>query len=88
MPIYMIIAPDDSTLRDADVGNLFDDRILVRSDAVWLVKTPIPTCGEVRDRIRESPTLQGRTCVVVKTREYNGYAKRDVWEKLESWERD
>ena len=88
MPIYLIIAPDDSTLRDEDVGNLFDDRILVRSDAVWLVKTPVSTCAEVRDRIRASPTPRGRTCVVVKAKEYNGYAKRDVWEKLEAWERD
>ena len=41
-----------------------------------------------RDQIRKATTpTGGRTCVVVKAKEYNGYAKRDVWEKLEAWER-
>ena len=88
MPIYMIMGPDGSTLRDADIKDLFDDVILIRSDAVWIVKTPVQTCAEIRDRVRKATTpTGGRTCVVVKAKEYNGYAKRDVWEKLEAWER-
>ena len=84
MPVYMILAPNNSTLEDSDIEGLFEHRIQLRPDVSWMVMTPIPTCSEVRDRIRaEHP---GRTCVIVKAKEYNGYAKRDIWEKLEAWE--
>ena len=84
----MIMAPEGSTLRNADIETLFEDRINVRSDAAWMVKASIPTCAEVRDLVRGANPPPGRTCIVVKAKEYNGYAKRDVWEKLETWERD
>lgn len=85
MPIYMILAPANSSLRDADIEGLFKHSLQLRSDVAWMVATPIATCAEVRDRIRPEP-VPGRTCVVVKSKEYNGYAKRDIWEKLEAWE--
>ena len=87
MPIYTIIAPDDSTLQDSELRKSFPDAIVLRPGAAWFVKTAVPTCAEVRDLVRES-SEDRTTCVVVKTTEYNGYAKRDVWEKMEAWERE
>ena len=87
MPIYTIIAPDDSTLTDQDIASLFPGKTIpIRSNAAWMVQTGTPTCADVRDKIRD--TSAPTTCVVVKATVYNGYSKRSMWEKLEAWERE
>ena len=88
MLIYAIIAPEDSSLDTHDVRSAFGDspaEMIPLSTNAWLVKTRIPTCAEVRDQVRN---VKPGTCVAAKATEYNGYAKRDVWEKLEAWERE
>ena len=88
MTNYVIIAPPKSTLTDAIIRSKFTDRnITISSGVAWAVSSNFLTCSDVRDHIR-SPRAEGRTCVVVKATEYNGYAQRDIWEKMEAWERE
>ena len=85
MPNYIIIAPSDSILSDVDILNRFERFFAIIPDSAWAISTPLPTCADVRDSVRQEPSV-GKTCVVVKVTEYNGHAKRDLWEKLEAWE--
>ena len=88
MPNYVIIAPQDSTLNDRVVHSKFQRAIAIRPDSSWAVSTPHTTCADVREHLVGSGADGPKTlCVVVKATEYNGYAKRDLWEKLEAWER-
>ena len=86
MTNYVIIAPPESALSDSLVDDRFDRWIAIIPDRAWAVSTPLGTCADVRDRLRSKPSSEN-SCVVVKANEYNGYAKRDLWEKLEEWER-
>ena len=86
MTNYMIIAPANSMLTSKDVSEKFQNQLVLYPDHAWAISSSLPTCAEVRDYLR-SPEAEGRTCVVVKATEYNGYAKREIWEKMEAWER-
>ncbi len=87
MTNYVIIAPPSSSLSNEAVQRLFrsDRSIQIVPGVAWAVASELYTCAEVRDKIRSGS--DETTCVVVKATEYNGYAKRELWEKLESWER-
>ena len=86
MPNYVIIAPSDSDLSEGDVQAKFERWLTIVPGHVWAVSTTISTCSDVRDSLRSKSDI-GKTCVIVKANEYNGYARRDLWEKLEAWER-
>ena len=85
MQIYVIIAPHDSSLSDEHVSKKFTDWVSIIPDRSWAISTKLSTCADVRDTLRMDDSTA--SCVVVKATEYNGYAKRALWEKLESWER-
>lgn len=103
MSNYVIIAPQGSTLTDEGAHSTFGTERVVSivPNVAWAVSASQLTCADVRNRLDAPPgallaqaiegagrTLAGRTlCVVVKAIEYNGYASRDLWEKLEAWER-
>lgn len=87
MPNYVIIAPTNSTLSDKTISDLFPDRqLVIRPGAAWAVSTALLTCADVRDHVRSEESPE-RHVVVVKATEYNGYAKREIWDKMEAWER-
>lgn len=86
MPSYVIIAPPESALSDSLVDDKFDRWIAIIPNRAWAVSTSLGTCADIRDRLRSKPSSED-SCVIVKATEYNGYAKRDLWEKLEEWER-
>lgn len=88
MPSYVIVAPPESALSDSLVAERFNRSIAIIPDRAWAVSTPFGTCADVRDRLRLGAAPSSKIlCVVVKATEYNGYAQRDLWEKLEEWER-
>ena len=89
MTNYVIIALPDSTISDQVVEVNFPDHISIVPGIVWAVGTTLGTCADVRDRLGVNPNLgtDRPTCVIVKVTEYNGYASRDLWEKLALWER-
>ena len=89
MANYVIIAPLDSLLTDKDISETFDTFLAIYPGRAWALSTSLPTCAEVRDKLRppEDASKVGKTCVVVKATEYNGYAKKEIWEKMEAWER-
>ena len=86
MPNYVVIAPPNSTLSDSSIRDEFDHWFPIIPNQTWAIYTPIETCSDVRDKLRSEPA-EGKSCVVVKVTEYNGYANKDIWEKLESWRR-
>ena len=92
MPNYVVIAPPGSELSDRIIGSKFERWITISPDHAWAISSSIETCGDIRKRLQFPPPAEGTacvmvTCVVVKARQYNGYANRDLWEKLELWER-
>ena len=89
MTNYVIIAPLNSAISDLVVGVKFPDHISIVPGIVWAVGTTLGTCADVRDLLGVNPNLgtDRPTCVIVKATEYNGYASRDLWEKLALWER-
>ena len=89
MTNYVIIAPTNSTLSDDHVGEQFPRNVPIVPGCAWAIGTVLGTCGEVRDKLGANPTegSDRPTCVVVKANEYNGYASKDLWEKLALWER-
>ncbi len=89
MPSYVIIAPPHSTLSDQVVKGHFPNHVSIVPGSVWAVGTPLETCADVRDKLGSAPGAEPArpTCVVVKATEYNGYASRDLWERLALWER-
>ena len=90
MPNYVIIAPADSNLTDERIASKFERSMAIRPDCAWAVSTPISTCADVRKELvgADPPDGPQRLCVIVKANEYNGYATRELWEKLEVWGRD
>lgn len=79
---YIVIAPEGSTVLDAEVTEVFGPNVYMINESAWAVGTPLLTCGDVRDHLH---TGGDRTCVVVKAEEFNGYAPQDLWEKLAVW---
>ena len=89
MTNYVIIAPPSSTLSDQLIGGHFSEYVSIVPGIVWAVGTTLGTCADVRDMLEANPDrgTDRPTCVVIKATEYNGYASRDLWEKLALWER-
>lgn len=89
MTSYLIIAPPNSPLSDQQIATFFPNHVLIVPGSVWAVGTPLATCSDVRDLLGANPSHGPArpTCVVVKVTEYNGYASRDLWEKLALWDR-
>ncbi len=86
MTNYAIIAPPDSTLTAERVQGVFSNNIDIVPESVWAVGTDLATCSDVRNALADSPS-NPTVCVVLKITEYNGHARRDLWEKLSAWER-
>ena len=86
MTIYVIIAPPGSTLSDESVSQKFADWLSIIPNHSWAIATTLPTCADIRDNLRVDDSSV--SCVVIKVTDYNGYAKRELWQKLESWERN
>jgi len=84
---YVIIAPPESLLTDQAISTIFDRSIAIRPGCAWAVSTSLLTCADVRKALVGGQDPPSSLCVVVKATEYNGYAKRELWEKLEAWER-
>ena len=80
---YLIVAPSNSSLSVEIIKRTFDKWITIAPNHAWAVSTDHQTCADVRDAIREDST--GASCVVFLVTEYNGFAPRDIWEKLRAW---
>ena len=83
---YVIVAPLDSDLSDESISLTFDKWISIAPDNAWVVSTDHQTCGDVRDALRERS--EKASCVIFLVTEYNGFASRDLWEKLGVWKGD
>lgn len=81
---YVIIAPTGSRLTEEHVKKAFDRVFTITDGFAWAVGADEATCSDVRDKL--GPRVPGQSSVIVKATEYNGYASKDLWEKLAVWE--
>ena len=86
MPNYFIIAPADSALTDHAVEEKFPRQFVIRPNSAWAVSSSHLTCSDVRESLSDAAAGQ-LPCIVVKANDYNGWAKRELWEKLDAWKR-
>lgn len=84
MSNYFIIAPADSTLTDRDVKAKFPRQFVIKPNSAWAVSSSHLTCSDVRESLSDAAGGQ-LPCIVVRATDYNGWAKRELWEKLDAW---
>ncbi len=89
MNSYVIIATPGSTLTEKTVRDVFPDLIDIVPGVSWAIGTSTGTCADVRNLLGADPKLPDPkpSCVVLRVSEYNGYAKRELWDKFALWER-
>ena len=84
MSNYFIIAPADSTLTDHAVQAKFPRQFVIKPNSAWAVSSNLLTCSDVRESL--SDAVDGQLpCIVVRATDYNGWAKRELWERLDAW---
>lgn len=84
MPNYFIIAPEDSSLTDRAVQAKFDRAFVISPNTAWAVSSELLTCSDVREHL-SAAFDQKLPCIIVRAKDYNGWAKRELWEKLDAW---
>lgn len=87
MNCYLVAIPPDSAVQEDSIRKQFPERHWLVQERVWIVAGSQPTCIDVCKRLGIGP--KGGTDaigIVIKMNEYNGFAQRTLWEKLNVWE--
>ena len=86
MNCFLIALRPDSKVGESAIHGTFPDHHILIQEGLWAVAGTQSTCADVcKDLEIGSPEGIG---VVVKITEYNGFAERTLWERLNEWERD
>ena len=84
MNCFLIALRPDSKVGESAIQGAFPDRHILIQEGLWAVAGAQSTCADVcKDLQIGQPEGIG---VVVKITEYNGFAERTLWERLNEWE--
>lgn len=87
MNCYLVALPPDSAVQEDSIRKNFPERHVPVQGGVWVVAGSQPTCADVCKTLGIGP--KGGTDaigIVIKMSEYNGFAERTLWERLNVWE--
>lgn len=82
MTVFLVILPPDSKIDDDDIGVFMPHVYPIVPGVSWAIGTNSRTASDVAGALNLGP---GRTAVIAKLQEYNGYAARTLWEKVGEW---
>lgn len=85
MNCYLVALPPDSAVREASIREKFPERHVPIQEGVWVVAGSQPTCADVCKTLGIGPKGDA-IGIVIKMSEYNGFAQRTLWERLNLWE--
>ena len=84
MNCFLVALPPDGKVGEPAIREAFPNRHILIQDGLWAVAGTQSTCADVCSDLKiGQPEGIG---VVVKMTEYNGFAQRTVWERLNEWE--
>ena len=86
MNCYLIALPPDSVVGGDSIQKNFSERHVLVQEGVWIVAGSQPTCADVCRALGiGSKGRADAIGIVLKMSEYNGFAERTLWERLNVW---
>ena len=86
MNCFLVALRPNGKVGESAIQRAFPDRHTAIQEGVWVVSGTQSTCADVCEDLGiGQPEGLG---VVVKMAEYNGFAERTLWERLNTWEQD
>ena len=86
MQCFLVAIPPGSSIKASSIGETFPEHHQILPGLVWAVAGDQRTCVDVCEALGIGSNGLETLGVVVRMAEYNGFADRALWEKLNAWE--